>query len=272
MEVSTNDIHIALRLISNKILANSQSNTWFKCLSDQSHVKKFRFSGLNRIVNDEYVETLRNQLFYSKTKDYPISIYVGINKQDILNIIKCATEGEETPEFQVPIIDGQHRSKAILQCLEENPDFKIDVDLTVLVVNNEKELVDLTKRFNISNPFTEEKDASDIKAVQNFKEVLTSLLTGCSHYKFVQEYSLNSAYLKSPEVVSSLRKLSKEDMKTKIYEIAKIYQTKWQKDMPKGVSVCKVIKKTGLYQLYDPSWLTNFYASDERPLKRKKEE
>jgi hypothetical protein len=114
-------------------------------IADASVVHKLRWHSANRDIHRPHVEALKSRIVLSLVQAVPepIALMVGLVRPDMADHLEALRESPEPAEFQLPIIDGQHRWTALKELMNEMaPDVirRVVIKLTVYLCNDDAHL------------------------------------------------------------------------------------------------------------------------------------
>ena len=114
-------------------------------ITDASVVHKLRWHSANRNIHPPHVAALKSRIVLSLLQDVPepIALVAGLVRPDMADHLEASRESPETGEFQLPIIDGQHRWTALKELMGEMaPDVisRVVVKLTIYLCNDDARL------------------------------------------------------------------------------------------------------------------------------------
>lgn len=243
--------------------------------SNESILDKIYMHPLNRDVDMTWVDQLMIPLQQAITRPdpEPLELTVGILDSDVHLLM----EENNGADFKLAIIDGQHRTRALMKLAEqarESPDeiaIRFKVWVKVYILKDEEQLRKRIKQLNHQRVFT----SDDVKNSQ-VREIFTKSLDKLLGEKFVNRRFAKSIrdshrFLRDPKWTKPLFGKNEEWMMNKIREIADNPSMGYSSRISEVGSTTvlgQAIAATQLYQLVDTShdWIGLIRPENEKPL------
>lgn len=245
--VESHHLDMAASIIGKQVLDVQPGTRQILVKSDTSYLNRLTLGSLNRDINPQWVEEMKSVMLKKIQAQERIQITACIDVRDIKISI---SDPEAGYDFKAVIVDGQHRTTALKELVQQYPNIFYEFRIEVFVIASEEEYIALLKELNTNYIFSK-SDLGTVDARKRFIEVFNNLTKGHEHRRCVQR-TKNHDVLRDKMVMSQLSKLSSYELEKKMLLCAATYKNEWEVNAtPKMLksALGQTIHSTGLYQL-----------------------
>lgn len=264
IEVTQDHIQSAASYLGTKIMY-VDSPTQALIQSNAALMDRLDVHPLNRDVDKTWVQAMKQEVLKNALNREFMLLTVAVDQREIHRYLNWKPEDgdSEREQFKAFIIDGQHRWYAMQELRAEMPNLVYPVMLTVYIVRNDTEIVNVLTKLNKRREFTAQ-DANNVEVRRRFIMAMEKAVGAAQMSRRCVRSAIIAftRRLKSQMTLNAMSVLTEDKFFERLYDIAAEYEQIWNDKVaaqPKLAfqAVGVVIKRTKLYMLCDDThkWL-----------------